>query len=154
MLDLLEGHQFGQLVSLFGGLQKLDRRQIQPRIRCNVVLIDRIHDAEVHLRIRVALLGRQPIPAHSLGVILRHSYASHVYVAELTLRIGVALSSSQPIPADDLSRVLLDSFACRIHGAEAPLRIGVALLGSGSIPTCGLDNVRRQASLAVVVHLT
>ena len=50
-----------------------------------------IHDPEAVLRRSVTLVGREPIPPHRLGVVLRNTLSGVIHHFEVVLRDGVAL---------------------------------------------------------------
>ena len=82
----------------------------------------------------VPLLGSEPVPAHSFGIVLRYAPAVGVHETEAELRTGETLIRSEPVPAHSFGIVLRYAPAVGVHIAEAPLGLDVALLASLAIP--------------------
>ena len=82
------------------------------------------------LRIIVALVSGQPIPAGGLSRVLFDSLAAPIRDAKQHLRMDVALLGSGPVPTCGLDSVLRQaSHAFGVHRTEPPLAYGVAVLG-------------------------
>ena len=64
----------------------------------------------------VPLLGGQPVPAHSFGIVLRYAQAVVVHIAEDPLGLDVALLASLAIPLHRFSFV--KCLPCRDRYAE------------------------------------
>ena len=74
------------------------------------------------------LLGRQPVPAYRLGIVLQNPVAGVVHDPEGGLRRSLSLIRRQSIPAYRFSTVLRDAFAKVVIGPEVELRLGVSLI--------------------------
>ena len=57
-------------------------------------MTEEVHTPESELCNVVALLGRQAIPAHGFGIVLRDALAQVILVPEFDLSIGVACSAA------------------------------------------------------------
>ena len=88
----------------------------------------------------MTLLGSQPVPAHSFGIVLRYTPAVVVHDPEVELRIGLALLGSQPVPAHSFGLVLRYALAVVVHDTEFVLGRSVALLSVNEEPShrCGI----------------
>jgi hypothetical protein len=65
-------------------------RKLQEVVRCVVA------EAEVGLRVGMALLGGLALPVGGFGVVLRQALARVVHRAQEVLRLGVALLGGEP----------------------------------------------------------
>ncbi len=103
--------------------------------------VSRFLTAAVRLRLGVALLGGEAIPARRLGVVLRHAAAFPVHHPEREARGGVALVGGKPKPLRRFGVVLRDAAAAVIGGADD--RLGARLAGLG-------ERARKLQRLGVV----
>ena len=96
------------------------------------------------------LLGSQPEPAHSFGLVLEDAGSVD---PEVELGIGVTLLGGQPEPAHRFGIVLENALAVGVHLTEAALRKGETLIRSEPVPAPGFGIVLENA-LAEGVHVT
>src|SRR5262249_44748586 len=101
----------------------------RPRSSSRPPLAARIGEAEIVLRLRVALFGGALIPARGLGEILRHAAAFPVHHPELEAGDGVALIGGALEPGGRLGVALRDAAAAVIGGADDRLGARIAVLG-------------------------
>ena len=73
------------------------------------------------------LLGGQPVPAHSFGLVLEERPAARcsIHDPEVELGIGVALLGGQPAPAHSFGLVLENAPPVGVHDPEVELGTGV-----------------------------
>src|SRR5262249_61114504 len=100
--------------------------EIEPHMRVDDVLRHAlaagVGEAEIVLRLGVALLGGATIPARGLGVVLGHAAAFAVHHPEREARDGIALVGGEAKPFRRLAVVLRDAAAAVVAGAEERLR--------------------------------
>src|SRR6266508_1226466 len=115
------------------GSGKARGREVEPHVRLDRVLrhalAARVGEAEIVLRLRVALLGGAAIPARRLGKVLRHAAALTVHHPEREAGGGVALLGGELKPLRRLGVVLRDAAAAVIGKAQDRLGLRVAVLG-------------------------
>ena len=99
----------------------------------------------------MTLLGGQPVPAHSFGLVLENALAVGVHDPEVELGTGVTLLGGQPGPAHSFGLVLENAPPVGVHDPEVELGIGVTLLGGQPGPAHSFGLVLENA-LAVGVH--
>ena len=66
--------------------------------------------AQISLRVRIPLIGRQTIPAHRLALILSNAFAVLVGITQISLRLRIPLLGRQAIPAHRLALILSNAF--------------------------------------------
>ena len=88
-----------------------------------------IPDTEVALTAGMSLLGRLPVPAHGLGMILLHTLTVCIQNTEVVLTAGTSLLGGLPQPAHGLGVVLFRTLTVFIHDTEVVLSAGMSLLG-------------------------
>ena len=71
----------------------------------------------------VTLLGSQPVPAHSFGLVLENAPPGGVHETEVGLGCGVTLLGSQPVPAHSFGIVLENARALGVHDPEVGLAV-------------------------------
>ena len=94
----------------------------------------------------VTLLGGQPVPAHSFGIVLEDAPPVVVPDPEIELRSGVTLVGGQPVPAHSFGIVLEDAASVSVHAPEVYLGTGAALLGGQPVPAHSFGLVLRTPS--------
>ncbi len=80
----------------YAGFEELYRSGRVHEVTCTLALS--VPNAEVGLRLGIALFGSAAIPLHCLGIVLRHALADGVHDAEVVLRGGMALLGGAAIP--------------------------------------------------------
>ena len=83
-----------------------------------------VPDPEIELRSGVTLVGGQPVPAHSFGLVLENALAVGVHETEVVLGSGVTLLGGQPVPAHSFGLVLENAPPVVVHEAEVELGTG------------------------------
>src|SRR5262249_54533638 len=121
----------GAVARVVGG--KARGGEIEPHVRVDGVLRHAlaagVGEAEIVLRLGVALLGGAAIPARRLGVVLRHAAAFADPPPEREARGGFPLVGGEANPLRRLVVVLRHAAAAVIGRAEDCLGAGIAGLG-------------------------
>jgi len=110
---------------------------------------------QTELALGIALIGRHPVPADGLSIVLRDNLdvpeRVAVHRAKNSLCSSIPLIGRHPIPAHGLGVVLRDTSAVLVHTAQLELGLRIALIGRHPIPACGFSIVFRNA-LTFGVH--
>ena len=134
--DLGRGHLLCNFVTPFTRRFKSRPGKVEPymgqRIILRDALVSEVHDAEIVLRVWVALLSGPAIPYRRLGIILWHALAVVVQGVQIVLRLSLSLLNGPAIPYRGLGIILRHAVAVVVHETEIELRARVPLLsGSG-----------------------
>lgn len=136
--DLLGGHLGGNDFFIMDSIIQIPSyrcrvpgsRKIQPHMSLNVVprypLAFRVHEAEIHLRIRQSLISGPSVPLRRLGVVLRKALSLVVHEAEVVLGLGESLIGGPSVPFPCLGGILRDPSAVIVHDTEVVLGLDVS----------------------------